>query len=271
MQNILVLGSTGMLGQALVRVSKYYEFEVFTGCRNGSCNFYLNAINPADTLKRLLSFIEENEIEVIINSIGMLVEDSKLNFAEAVQVNGFFPYELGQFCDSHNVKLIHISTDCVYSGASGPITRNQIPDPKDEYGVSKYIGEFVAKFAMVLRTSIIGIDNSSNPQGLLNWVLSQNGGSVNGYTNAYWSGLTTDYLAHFIFDNIIISDKFNKGLYNVSTNCVSKFELINKIVKYAGLSIDVKEFKLNDEIDKCLISDYKDIVDIDAQLKQIFE
>jgi len=271
MYNVLILGSTGMLGQALIEAGKDYDIRLFTGCRDGSCNFFVDALNTEDSLSRLSDFIEQNEIDVIINAIGMLVEDSRLSLKHAIQVNGFFPLELGKLCRAFGVELIHVSTDCVYSGSSGPITREQIPDPKDEYGVSKYIGEFVSDIAMVLRTSIIGLDNSKNPQGLLNWVLSQENGKIKGYINAYWSGLTTKYLANFIYKNIILSRNYKTGLHNVATSCISKFELIKKIVYHGGLDIDVEGIKLDNEIDKCLISDFKDISDIDSQIRQIFE
>ena len=270
MHKILVLGSTGMLGQALVKHAITNNFNLYTASRTDISSFQLDVLDFEKREKSFIDFLKQNQIEYVINAIGVLVQESSTNFRNAIEINGYFPIRLANICDSINCKLVHISTDCVYSGSSGPIKRLQIPDPKDAYGVSKYIGEFSQQNCMVIRTSIIGEDNSVKPQGLLNWVLSNNHSIISGYTNAYWSGVTTDYLAYFIFTKVIIESKYRKGLFNLATNCISKYELIQSIIDSYKLKITLNHHKLENPIDKCLISDFGNIPEIHKQLKNIF-
>ena len=270
MHKILILGSTGMLGQAMVRTAMSNNFKFYTACRGGSCSFELDVLDFHNSEEDFIDFIKKNKISYVINCIGVLVQESSLKLREAIEINGLFPMRLASICSINKVNLIHISTDCVYSGFSAPIKRNQIPDPKDSYGISKYIGEFSKDLCMVLRTSIIGEDNSHKPQGLLNWVLSNNNTTLKGYTNAYWSGVTTDYLSYLVLEKIIKNSNYKIGRYNVATSCISKYELIQGIVDIYGLQISVERHELNSTIDKCLISDFDGLKDIFAQLRKEF-
>jgi len=259
-----------MLGQAMVRTAISNKFEFFTACRNDECSFKLDVLNFHDLEQDFIDFIVSNKIEYVVNCIGVLVDESSKNFRNSIEINGLFPINLAAICSSVNVKLIHISTDCVYSGSSAPIEHSQTPDPKDPYGVSKYIGEFSKDSCMVIRTSIIGEDMSPKPQGLLNWVLSNNNASIHGFTNARWSGVTTDYLAYFLLEKIIRGTKYRNGQYNLATNCISKFDLIQRIIDIYDLQISLKRHELKSPLNKCLLSDFENIPNIHVQLSKEF-
>ena len=165
--------------------------------------------------------------DVIINCAGLTKHLSECqNSNKAVEVNSLIPKNLSSYCKINNCKLIHISTDCVFDGAKGNYSEDDLPNAKDIYGISKSLGESIYHHNLVIRTSTIGHEINTK-HGLLEWFISQNS-YCTGYRNAYFSGITTLELAYLINDFIL--KKINLiGLFNVSSEKISKYELLSKI------------------------------------------
>ena len=190
MTKVVVLGSTGMLGSA---IGKYFQskenYDTILTYRNnkvayGKNNIWFDAIDSA-----LQKFANS---DYIINCIGVIkpfIEDNK---EHSIYLNSLFPYELSSFCKKENIRLIHITTDCVFSGMDGNYSESSIHDALDFYGKSKSLGE--PDNCMVLRTSIIG-EELHNNVSLIEWVKSMKGQKVKGFTNHYWNGMTTNQYA----------------------------------------------------------------------------
>jgi dTDP-4-dehydrorhamnose reductase len=185
--------------------------------------------------------IKETNPEVVINCIGVvksLVE--QVGTPATIWLNSQFPYQLSRICRDIGIRLIHISTDCVFSGRKGNYRENDPSDAEDIYGKTKYLGEIVEEGALTIRTSIIGMElHSAN--GLLEWFLSNRGGQVQGYSNAIFSGFSTLHLSRIIAD-IMEKHKNLSGIYHVASEPISKFELLTLINNAMGLNIEIKEY-----------------------------
>ena len=165
--------------------------------------------------------------------MGVLIRGSRNNIKNTVYLNAFFPHCLRELCDKISCKLIHISTDCVFSGKSGSYVENSIKDATDEYGKTKSLGEFDTNNHLCIRTSIIGPEIKQKGEGLLHWLFNQKG-KIFGYKNVFWSGVTTLELSKAIEFSI---EKNISGLWNLTNNePISKYELIQKIIKRFSLS-----------------------------------
>ena len=178
--------------------------------------------------------------DVVINCIGMIKQLQNANNPLVVlPINSIFPHRLSLLCRLAGARLIHISTDCVFSGEKGGYTEKDISDANDLYGKSKYIGEIHDEFNTVtIRTSIIGHELNSK-YALIDWFLSQDG-TIRGYTKCIFSGLPTVELASVI-KNIIIPNKELSGLYHVSSTPISKFDLLSIVAKRYGKNINILE------------------------------
>jgi dTDP-4-dehydrorhamnose reductase len=246
--NIGVLGYTGMLGQMVSSYLKGKDLNVFLFGRNQKEENCIE-IDIYDTTK-LEILLQNNQIDVLVNCIGVLVHASEENKQEALYINSYLPHVLSQLCQKINSKFIHISTDCVFSGKTNFFYEVDHPkDAEDFYGKTKSLGEYISDKSIVIRTSIIGPDVRANWQGLFNWFFF-NDKVVSGYSNAMWSGVTTlelsKYIKYLIFN-------FNPGIYQVSNGtAISKKDLLNLINDVFGLN---KTIISNDslKISKCLI------------------
>jgi len=239
MKKVLVLGSTGMLGHIVhhfLDTTKRYDLHNLS-FRNklNSKTIILDVTNQ----KKLLNKIEDIAPDVIINCVGILIKGSEENIKNAIYINAYFPHLLKEICKKTNSKLIHISTDCVFSGKSGNYSENSVKDASDIYGKSKSLGEFDDKKHLCLRTSIIGPEIKNNGEGLFHWIFNQSG-SVIGYKNVYWSGVTTLELSKIIHFAI---EKNIAGLWNCTNqNSISKYELLKIIIESYNLThIDLNE------------------------------
>jgi dTDP-4-dehydrorhamnose reductase len=248
---IVVLGNTGMLGSAVSSyfINKYGEENVLLSYRKNNIKlknnmFYLDA----------LEFDEKEssipECDYIINCIGLIKQVADWNTYEAIKINSCFPRELGKYCNKHNIKLINITTDCVFSGKDGNYNENSIHDALDEYGKTKSLGEVDSKNVMNIRTSVIGEELYKNIS-LISWVKSQNGKRVNGYTNHLWNGVTTLQYAK-ICSKIIDEELFEEGLFHVFSNTVNKNKLIRIIADYFKLDIIIDPFETEKSCDRSL-------------------
>jgi dTDP-4-dehydrorhamnose reductase len=176
-------------------------------------------------LDRLAAIVRAVSPAVIVNCVGVIKQRPEAyDPLVSIEVNALFPHRLHQLAQDTGAYLIHLSTDCVFSGARGHYSEADLPDPPDLYGRSKLLGEIDAPDALTLRTSIIGHELDSC-FGLVEWFLSQSGGSVRGFAGAIFSGFPTLVLARIIADLIELTPRLS-GLYHVAAAPISKYELL---------------------------------------------
>jgi dTDP-4-dehydrorhamnose reductase len=244
---ILVLGVTGMLGSAVFRQFQGNpHYEVWGTLRNPSGAKYFSAdthdslISNVDVLDQdcLVSVLTQVKPDVVINCVGLIkqLSDAK-DPLSALPINAMLPHRIAKLCALSGARLIHISTDCVFSGRKGLYTEEDVSDAEDLYGKSKYIGELHAEpNAVTLRTSIIGHELGSQ-YSLVDWFLSQHG-SVKGYEKAIFSGLPTVELARVIRDYVIPNPQL-QGLYHVSVAPIDKLSLLQLVAEVYEKEIDI--------------------------------
>ncbi len=246
MSRILVLGASGMLGNAMIRVM-LEKHEAWGTVRNEANKSFFDAaiakrikitgdIENPDTLTGILADVRP---EVVINCIGLIKQRKDADdLALALPINAELPHRLEKLCAGLSARLIHISTDCVFSGKKGNYRESDTPDAEDAYGRSKLLGEVIdAPHAVTLRTSIIGHEIGS-ARGLVEWFLAQKN-RVKGYKRAIFSGLPTVELAQVIRDNVLTNAALS-GLYHVASAPISKFDLLTlvKAVYEKDIEID---------------------------------
>ena len=247
---VLVLGGGGMLGHKVFQVlsAQHQVSATFRNAR-GKWTTYptFDTAGPeqlfggVDALDfdSVIRVFAEAKPEFVVNCIGAVKQrDEAKDAVVSIALNALFPHRLSALCEASQARLIHISTDCVFSGRKGNYTEDDIPDAEDLYGRSKQLGEITDQpGTLTLRTSIIGRDFERN-SGLLEWFLSQRG-SVMGFKNALYTGLTTHALACVIRDLIECTPKLF-GLYQVATSPpLSKYELLLRIRAALKVNIDV--------------------------------
>lgn len=244
---ILILGVTGMLGNAFFR---YFcakpGYQVVGTLRNDTGRQYF----PAQYHSNLLAGINvlENDAlveifsqvcpDVVINCIGLIKQLAISNDpVHALPINALLPHRLNRLCVLANSRLVHFSTDCVFAGDKGMYRESDTSDAMDLYGKSKYIGEIHdSSSAITLRTSIIGHELNSN-HALIDWFLSQEG-PVKGYRNAVFSGLPTVELARIV-DEYVLPDQSLAGLYHVSAEPIDKLSLLQLVAKEYDKNIEI--------------------------------
>lgn len=233
---ILVLGASGMLGNAMMRVlSEAPQNVVFGSARSSTVKKYFSPelaenitigldVENIDALARVMN---QTHPDVVINCIGLVKQLAEADDPlYALPINAVLPHRLARLCALAGARLVHISTDCVFSGKKGNYAETDTPDAQDLYGRSKLLGEVDYPNAITLRTSIIGHELNS-AHGLINWFLSQTS-TVKGYTNAIFSGLPTCELARVIRDFVLPHHELH-GLYQVSAEPISKYNLLNLV------------------------------------------
>ncbi|MED4155948.1 SDR family oxidoreductase [Priestia aryabhattai] len=222
---ILILGGKGMAGHIITTYfQKKPEYTVFYTSRDpkDTGSIYVDVTD----LTKLEEIIETIKPDITINCIGILNDHATNNNKLAFQVNSLLPHQLVKLTERCQGKLIHISTDCVFSGSKGDYTEDDIPDGTSVYAQSKQLGEIVNDKHLTIRTSIIGPELKENGIGLFLWFMQQNG-VIKGYEKVWWNGVTTLELAKAI--EIMIKQNVT-GLYHLgSKEKISKFELLNLI------------------------------------------
>ena len=244
---ILVIGATGMLGNAIFRfLSINSGWHIFGTTRSEAAKKLFddslgsNLLSGVDVeqLDSLINVFNRARPDIVLNCVGLIKQlvDSE-DPLQAIPINALLPHRLAHICELTNSRLIHISTDCVFSGDKGGYRESDLPDARDLYGRSKLLGEVDYPHAVTLRTSIIGHELQS-ANGLVEWFLSQQG-FCSGYTRAIFSGFPTVVLAQIIRDYVIPYDGLS-GLYHVASDPISKFDLIKLIAMEYGKSINVQ-------------------------------
>lgn len=254
MAKIIVLGSNGMAGHV---ISAYLRsmtcYEVIDVCRSSQNNADFINIDVRD-FRKVQHLLKKEKPDVIINCVGILNKFADLDIADTIYINAYFPHLLEKNCSNSKTKIIHLSTDCVFSGITGNNTEKTTPDSSDLYGRTKALGEIINNKDLTIRTSIIGPELKDNGTGLFHWFMSQSG-CVQGYSSVIWTGITTLQLA------ISIEQMINSnisGLYHlVPSTSISKFDLINLINSVFEKKINILQ---NDDIksDKSLVNTRND-------------
>lgn len=234
-RTVLVLGSDGMAGSMITQYLKERGHIIIATTRRKTSagNIYFDAANDLEGLDKI---IDKNKPEYVINCIGILNQQAEDNHPLAVKLNALLPQYADKLSDKYGYKLIHISTDCVFSGDKGGYKEDDTPDAKSFYGRSKAAGEIREGRNLTLRTSIIGPDPNPDGIGLFNWFMAQEG-QINGYSKAIWSGVTTLQLAKSIEDSFT---KNINGLYHLVNNePIDKYNLLLLFMKYMNKDIDI--------------------------------
>lgn len=188
----LVLGASGMAGHVICIYLKERGHDVI-GFSRRKVDFVESISGDATDFSLLKGIIEIGHFDAVINAIGILNQFAELNKETAILLNGYLPHYLAKITADMDTQIIHMSTDCVFSGHSGPYTENALRDGGTFYDRSKAVGELDDEKNLTLRNSIVGPDINAEGIGLLNWFMKQS--EVNGYTKAMWTGLTTLQLA----------------------------------------------------------------------------
>jgi len=256
MKKIVVLGSLGMAGHMMMahlRCSNEYEV---LGIARRTGKFVDEVLDVTD-FSILESYLEREMPEYVINCVGALVSQSDESISSAILLNSYLPNFLAQIGDRLNFKLIHISTDCVFSGKHGHYTEVSFRDGDNNYARTKALGEVINDRDVTIRTSIIGPELKSNGTGLFDFFLKQQG-VIQGYTKSLWSGVTTLELAKevkYIIEHDIC------GLYHLTNGKpISKYDLLVLFNKYAnkGVVIEAVDGYVTD---KLLIDTRKELDD----------
>lgn len=225
---ILILGASGMAGHIITLYFKEQGYEV-TGFTRRPVDYCKNIIGDAMNTADVKAALESDNYDVVINCIGILNQFAEDNKSAAVFLNGFLPHFVADTLRGKKARLIHMSTDCVFAGNTGPYYEDHFPDGKTFYDRSKAIGEVDDDRNLTFRNSIIGPDPNKNGIGLFNWFMKQNG-TVGGYTGAIWTGVTTLTLAKAM--DCAIKENLT-GLYNLVNNeSIAKFDLLKLFNKY---------------------------------------
>lgn len=254
-KKILIIGSRGMAGHVVkLYLEKIEKYEVWGIARNVETKN--NTINlDVSNLNELEELIKIHKFRYVINCIGLLNKTAEENPELAIWFNSYFPHILSKYGNKYNFKLIHVSTDCVFSGKKGGYLETDFKDGIGYYAQSKALGEIENSKDLTFRTSIIGPELKKDGIGLFHWFMNQNQ-LISGFTKAFWTGVTTLELAKAI-DYAIISDL--RGLYHlVYPQKISKYDLLKTFNNYFRINtIDIQK---NDvySVDKSLINTRED-------------
>lgn len=237
---ILVLGSTGMLGHQLCRILAD-RFEIWGTVRGKAqkdefllpeCIIEMVDAQDFDTVRMA---VDKSHPDAIVNCIGIVKQrDEAKQAVPSIQINALFPHQLADLCVERGIRVIQISTDCVFSGFRGNYSEIDVPDPVDLYGRTKLLGELNRPGCLTLRTSIIGWQLNTF-SSLLSWFALQRNKHIKGYRKAIYSGFSTAILAQLIGD-ILQTRPDLSGVYQVASEPISKFDLLVKLRDILGWS-----------------------------------
>jgi dTDP-4-dehydrorhamnose reductase len=239
---VLVFGISGMIGHTVFRIlTKQKSLSVVGVSRaNVDSRLFRNckkAILDFTCLDSLMQLYSQERPEVVINCSGITKHNTLIDDPLMVlQMNSIFPRRLAELGEVYKSRTIQVSTDCVFSGTRGEYTESDKPDASDLYGRSKVLGEIKADSALTLRISTIGHELAKTRRGLLEWFLVQK--SCEGFSNAFFSGVTTLEFAHLLRDFVLPNHSLS-GLYHVGSNPIDKYSLLCLINQVYDLNIDI--------------------------------
>ena len=257
---LLIIGVNGMLGSALFKyfnertnISTYGLLRNKNKVPNSYEYFKSERIMEKDflDLNNLDKILNDLTPNIIFNCIGIVKQNPlSKDLESSIKVNSLFPHLLNKLCLKFKARLIHFSTDCVFSGLKGNYLENDFADANDIYGRSKFLGEISSEGNITIRTSFIGKELGTN-RALLNWFLSQKE-KIKGYRNAIYSGLTTLEIAK-VLDKYVIPNPDLQGLYHLSADNIDKYSLLSLLNKVYKKNLFIEE-DLNIRIDRSLNS-----------------
>lgn len=246
---VLIFGAGGMLGHKLYQQLQEH-FDVFATVRDGFDSIERFGIFDRDCIIEHVDVTDSAKVQraidiampnVVINAVGVIkqvaeADDPVVNLA----INSIFPQRLAQLGRNHDFRLLTISTDCVFNGEKGNYSEDDEPDARDVYGMSKLLGEVATGNTLTLRTSMIGRELDTQ-HSFVEWFLSNRGGSIKGYKNAIYSGFPTIALAEIIRHLIVDHPKLN-GVYHLSSEPISKFDLLNLMNEAFTADVSIEPF-----------------------------
>ena len=249
-KKILILGATGMLGHTLFKhFSKMDSFDVNATARSlegFSCWFGMEQLEriignvSAENFDSVERVIDDIRPDVLINCIGIIKQlEESSDPLKAITVNALFPHKVANTCKNSGARMIQISSDCVFSGEKGNYTEDDKSDAEDLYGRTKFLGEVYYPHCITLRTSIIGHELNSK-YGLIDWFLSQDG-HTKGFTKAIFSGFPAVELMRIIAE-YVIPNRALSGLYHLSAEPISKYELLELVAERYGKEIEIEPY-----------------------------
>lgn len=232
---IIVMGASGMLGHQLyLQLQKNHE--VWGTVRDKKWHPELLSGYDVHDLEKVEALIREKKPDFVINCVGII---KQLKASEdkiiSLEINSLWPHKLANICERNNVRMIHFSTDCVFSGTKGNYFESDLADARDTYGLSKYMGEVDYAHTLTLRTSIIGHELNSNVS-LVDWFMSQKN-QCKGFSKAIFSGFPTVVMANFI-ENYVLKNFFS-GIYHFSSAPINKYELLKLVAKEYDKNIEI--------------------------------
>ncbi len=240
----LVLGARGMLGHTLLRVLHSRGIDAWGTVRSGSDGL------PSGLAAHVLPGVEANRFEtvraaigkvapaVIVNCVGIIKQlPEAKDPVLSIEINALFPHLLARAARDAGARLVHVSTDCVFSGRRGGYRESDSPDPEDLYGRSKLLGELDDSEGLTIRTSIIGHELGTR-HGLVEWFLSERG-SVQGFTRAIYSGLPTVELSNVLVDHVLPRPEL-RGLWHVGSDPTSKHDLLVLVARRYGHEVKIE-------------------------------
>ncbi len=244
---VLILGASGMLGHKLWQVfagrfdtyvtlhrdlGSYRQYKLFDPTRS-VCHV---SVQDFDSVVRAIDAVRP---ALVINCIGIVKQaEAAKDPLISIEVNALFPHRLARLCQEREIRLIHISTDCVFSGRKGNYSENDLSDAEDLYGRTKFLGEVSHEDCLTLRTSMIGRELETS-NGLIEWFLSQEGKTISGYTRAIFSGFTTNALVEIIA-KIVVEQPEMHGVWHVASDPVSKFDVLSLVKQVYRLNIKIE-------------------------------
>lgn len=245
---ILILGGDGMIGHKMDQVLSVQNHEIVISIREKK-DLTLKSISSKskvffnDFLKdNILDFLVKVNPDVIINAIGVTIRrGSTKNISDTIYLNSFFSHQLSNWAVAFKKRLIHFSTDCVFSGSEGSYLEDTTPDALDYYGKTKGLGEVNSKSSLTIRSSMIGPE-LFNKTELFEWIINNKEKEINGFSRVMYSGVTTVYMAKLVAD-LIDNHKNLSGIYNVASKPISKFELLRLINDNFDLGLIINDYK----------------------------
>lgn len=244
---ILILGGDGMLGHQLlkswrerheVRVTLHRSADAYAGFGlfdAGNSDYGID-VRDFDSVRNV---VEAFKPSAVVNAAGIVKQRAESKDAvQSIEVNALLPHRLSVLCEETQMRLVHLSTDCVFSGSVGKYAEGDPEDARDVYGRSKLLGEVDAPHAVTLRTSIIGLE-LTRKKSLIEWFLSQRG-SIRGFRKAVYSGFTTQEMARII-ERVLVRHPDLSGLWHVASEPINKYDLLKQLKERLGRkNIDVQ-------------------------------
>jgi len=241
---VLVLGAGGLIGHKLFQVIGE-DLDTYAALHHSSAHPLFsgaNVFNNVDVLEfdKLTQLISDNQIDVILNCVGITKRNSDINNLEmAIATNALFPHRLANWAKTNNKRVIQFSTDCVFDGSIGNYSEDSATTGPDIYGKTKALGEIDYAHSLTIRSSFIGRELKAKTE-LLEWALSCKGQKIRGFDKAFYSGVSTIWMARTI-KSIITDHKDLSGLWQLATETpISKLDLLNQVNKSFELEMEIE-------------------------------